>query len=231
MVTYCTTAFKLGGRFLALGRLSPSCLSANYLERRLEASGLAVPQELKDHPRSKPVLDNLFFRCLGYDEALSSDKSAYENSEVIHDLNEPLPPPEWVGQFDVVYNNGTLEHVFNIPNALSSCHAFLKPGGVIVHAAPANNMIDHGFYQISPTLFYDYYTANQYQLLNCALLNSTDKTGQGSYTIQPYNTYDHPTDHLYGQMGNGVWTMLFIARKTDKSTSDRVPTQYRYAHL
>jgi len=231
MLVHCSTTFKLGGRFLALGRLSPSSLTADYLEQRLSASGLDIPKQLKDHPRDAPVPDHLFFECLGYDEALSSDKSAYEASEVIHDLNEPTPPPEWIGQFDVVYNNGTIEHVFNVPNALNSCHELLKPNGVVIHAGPANNTVDHGFYQLSPTLFFDYYRANEYEILNCALIKSSGKDGHSKISIQPYNTYDNPTDHLYGKMGDGVWTLLFVARKTEKSTSDKVPTQFRYAHL
>jgi hypothetical protein len=42
--------------------------------------------------------------------------------------------------------------------ALLNASTFLNKNGVIIHALCANNWINHGFYQISPDLFYSLYS-------------------------------------------------------------------------
>jgi hypothetical protein len=39
------------------------------------------------------------------------------------------------------------------------------PGGMMIHESPFTGWIDHGFYNVQPTLFYDLAEANQYRLL------------------------------------------------------------------
>lgn len=77
------------------------------------------------------------------------------------DLNHPLPP---LGQFDVVMNHGTAEHVFNIAQVFASIHAACKVGGLMIHDAPFYGWPDHGFYCLQPTLFYDLAAANGYEI-------------------------------------------------------------------
>lgn len=231
LIFYCTTKFNLTGRFLSLGRLTPSSLHAEYIQHKLQEANRPVPKDLKDYPRDQPVSDKDFLRFLGYEESLASDAGPYEGAEIIHDLNNPNPPAEWVGTFDVVYNNGTIEHVFNLPSGLRCCHEFLRPGGTVIHSGPTNNMVDHGFYQISPTLYLDYYRANKYKILNCILIHTIEKDGNTTRTFHPYITYEYPTDNLYGKLGEGRWGIFFIAQKTKKSTSDVIPTQHRYVNV
>jgi hypothetical protein len=47
-----------------------------------------------------------------------------------------------------------LEHVFNVPVALSSLMQMVKPGGRLFFSSPSNNLCGHGFYQFSPEFFY-----------------------------------------------------------------------------
>lgn len=81
------------------------------------------------------------------------------------DLNVSISVREG-DEHDVVINNGTLEHVFNIGTALRSMHNLCKPGGIIIHDAPFTGWIDHGFYTLQPTLFYDLAHANNYELIS-----------------------------------------------------------------
>lgn len=230
-VTKLTAAYKLGGRFLSLGRIWPSEINADLVRRQMAANGLRIPAALQALPADRIVDDKELFAFLGYQEALSMDFSAYEGSEIIHNLNEAPAPAEWHGYFDVVYNHGTIEHIFHLPNALRCCCELTKPGGVIIHSSPTNGTVDHGFYQFSPTLFFDYYRANGFEVLGCLLVNHRVFLGMHKYEFYPYNSYKHPADFLRGQMDGGSWSLVFAARKTRTSTYDVVPTQHRYAPL
>lgn len=94
-----------------------------------------------------------FFQCLGATHVQSLDVSNYEGATLVHDLNRPVKV-DWQGQYDVVYDGGALEHVFNLPVALRNCMEMVKVGGSLFLDSPGNNWFGHGFYQFSPELFY-----------------------------------------------------------------------------
>lgn len=81
------------------------------------------------------------------------DNSAYEGAEVIHDLNEPLPAG-LKGKFDTVIDVGTLEHVFNIAEAMKSMADAVAVGGQFLCLNIANHHLGHGFWQFSPEVFF-----------------------------------------------------------------------------
>jgi hypothetical protein len=93
------------------------------------------------------------FAALGAQEILSLDASAYEGAQIIHDMNVPVPS-NLQERFDVVFDGGTLEHVFNFPIALRNAMQMVSSGGHLILHTPANNYFGHGFYQFSPDLFY-----------------------------------------------------------------------------
>ena len=95
-----------------------------------------------------------FFRRLGAERVESLDHSPYQGCSIVHDLNEPLPPDASREGYDLVYDGGTLEHVFHFPNAITNCMSLVKVGGHFMTSAPANQWLGHGFYQFSPELFY-----------------------------------------------------------------------------
>jgi SAM-dependent methyltransferase len=72
-------------------------------------------------------------------------------------LNQPIPR-DWHQRFDIVFDGGTLEHVFNLPAAFASCMQLVKPGGRFLAVTVANNWCGHGFYQFSPELFFRVFT-------------------------------------------------------------------------
>jgi hypothetical protein len=94
-----------------------------------------------------------FFKGLGAETIDAMDISAYEGSNVLHDLNEPIQP-KLRENYDCVFDGGALEHVFNFPMALRNCMEMVKVGGHFITIAPMNNYSGHGFYQFSPELFY-----------------------------------------------------------------------------
>jgi SAM-dependent methyltransferase len=87
----------------------------------------------------------------------------FDGTEIAHklDLNQPID----IGQrFDIVHNAGTLEHVFDIAQAFRNMHNLTRPGGVMIHHAPFVGWVDHGFYALQPTLFWDLAEANNYHV-------------------------------------------------------------------
>jgi SAM-dependent methyltransferase len=99
-----------------------------------------------------PYADKLF-KFLGAESVESMDYSSYEGAGIIHDLNLPIPDALKLN-YDVVFDAGTLEHVFNFPVAIRNCMELLKVGGSLVLHTPANNYFGHGFYQFSPELYF-----------------------------------------------------------------------------
>lgn len=94
------------------------------------------------------------FETLGASEITSMDYSDYQGATIRHDLNIPIDP-KYHARFDLVFDGGTLEHVFNFPIAIRNAMEMVKPGGSFISVTPANNQMGHGFYQFSPELFYN----------------------------------------------------------------------------
>lgn len=92
-----------------------------------------------------------FFLEAGWAKRVDSiDISGHEGSTIVHDLNQNINFSE---NYDLIIDGGTLEHVYNLPVALKNIHKLLRIGGCILHFKPANNYLNHGFYQFSPVLF------------------------------------------------------------------------------
>jgi len=105
-----------------------------------------------------------FFSLLGASEISSLDVSAYEKASIIHDMNLPVPP-DLRERFSVVHDGGTIEHVFNIPQALKNCMEMVRVGGHFTQVNVANNYMGHGFWQFSPELIFRAFSAdNGYQI-------------------------------------------------------------------
>ena len=103
--------------------------------------------------------------ALGFGKIHALDISDHDGADLIGDLNDLELHSKIGRQFGTVIEIGTIEHVFHVPNALWNLVQMCELGGEIIHAAPTNNWPNHGFYQLSPTLFYDYYTANGFEVI------------------------------------------------------------------
>ena len=94
-----------------------------------------------------------FLECAGIRNVDYLDFSAYEGANILHDLGQPIPQT-LVGNYDLVVDAGTLEHVPDFLTALSNTKKLVKIGGFLFIIAPANNFLGHGCYQLSPEIFH-----------------------------------------------------------------------------
>jgi hypothetical protein len=135
-------------RVVTLGR--QDSLLTNSWCRHLE-SRYGVTAGLPDAQTER--YGEAFFHHLGAVQVDSLDRSAYQGSTLCRDLNDP-PPETSAAGYDLVYDGGTLEHVFHFPNAIANCMSMVKLGGHFMASLPANDWLGHGFYQFAPELFF-----------------------------------------------------------------------------
>jgi hypothetical protein len=84
------------------------------------------------------------------------------------DLNYPF---DLKRRFEIVINNGTSEHIFNQANVFAMVHQHTEVGGYMIHYTPGLGWIDHGFYNVQPSFFFDLAKYNCYEIVSCVLAN------------------------------------------------------------
>ena len=170
--------------------------------------------------------DETFLKAIGFSEVASLDFSDYEQPDILVDLNQKVPP-ELFGRFDVIIDGGTLEHIFHLPQALNNLFLMLRPGGRVIHLNPASNYVDHSFYMFSPTLYWDFYSTNEFEINGAKLIRIT-----GDHAKDPWEVVNYVPGSLdataTGGLDNKKYQLFFIATKTSRSTGDRIPQQGFY---
>ncbi|MDF1852675.1 MAG: hypothetical protein P1U85_17695 [Verrucomicrobiales bacterium] len=159
------------------------------------------------------------FSALGFAAVSSLDASDYEECSLVHDLNEPIPE-SWHGNYDVVFDGGTLEHVFHFPNAVSNAMNLVRPGGLLIMQSPSNNMNGHGFFQFSPELFFRLFSeANGFRVACFALFES--HRGPQRYSV--VDPAELGTRVSFG--GSGPLQSIMAA---ERITTDALPLTFPY---
>ena len=90
-----------------------------------------------------------------------------QNGALVFDLNKDLREQYgFFETFDLVTNLGTAEHCFNQFSVFKNLHDLCKPGGIVIHALPAQGNVNHGFYNYHPRFFADLAAANTYEIVD-----------------------------------------------------------------
>jgi SAM-dependent methyltransferase len=219
-----------GESVLQLGR---QCIlfDAKALYKYAAKHGVALdsiePQlSFEAYYKKRGYIDDItLFKSLGFKQVHSLDYSDFEGADIIWDLNQPIPEKYW-GRFDLIYDGGTAEHVFDFPQVLKNIHLLLKPGGIVIHASPSNNHVDHGFYMYSPQVYFEYYDVNRYRIVTSQIIeySPNSKKSWSIYAYQP-----GVLDKLsYGNFGKKMLLIHLVAKKVAISTSGVVPQQGSY---
>ncbi len=171
------------------------------------------------------------FASLGFGTSLALDISDSEGAEVQFDLNSDVLPEELRGRFDAVFDHGTMEHVFHVPNCLANIHALLREGGRVVHSSPTSNYVDHGFYMFSPTLFHDFYSANGWEIRDIKVARfhpQRQELEAPFFADYGPGLFDAVSA---GGLGDGAYLTICVAQKLAASTSRVVPQQGYYRRM
>lgn len=154
-------------------------------------------------------LDDIeLFKSLGFKMVDSMDCSEYEYASIVCNLNNDIPS-SLHENFDVIYDGGSTEHMFNIAKAFENYSKMLKTGGLMIHSLPSTGCVDHGFFMFSPTLFYDYYTQNKWDIVTFYLINLP----LNSFKTWKLYEYPAPGPSLEDVSFVGRWCIYFVARK------------------
>lgn len=167
------------------------------------------------------------FELLGAESVETCDISDYEKPDIFIDLNEPVNP-SFYSSFNTIVDAGTIEHVFDIPNALNNLAQMLQPGGTLCLIVPSSNSLDHGFYSISPTLFYDFFSCNGFSDMRCYLREVCWYNPELKTRLWEYKFVGDQFPITSGM----TFETLFFARKVEASPAQMIkPVQTLYRRL
>lgn len=210
-------------RVLTLGVPTLNFKDTVYLDEmtrrgEMQATGTAVP-----------AFSNYsdFFKSLGFKQVDALDISDYEGANIVGDLNDPNLIERIGAPYDLVYDSGTIEHIFDIVTALRTVTRLVKAGGAIVHATPANGFLDHGFWQVSPDLFRSFYGSAGFRCLTSALF----VFGQRPYSVRAEtNLYrDHGRGYIVETLPEAI--AVFAAQKEVDVSTVEIELQDYYSAM
>lgn len=95
-------------------------------------------------------------QVLGFGRVETMDYSPYEGAQHLCDLSKPVPAA-YHDRFDFILDGGTIEHVFDVPQALRNVFAMLRPGGTFVSVNGFTGWPGHGLYQLQPDLVWAFW--------------------------------------------------------------------------
>ena len=163
-------------------------------------------------------------KFLGAGEVESFDFSAYEGATHLHDLNKPIPA-RFRNRYSAVIDGGSLEHVFNFPQAIRNCMEMVRVGGHYLGITPANNFFGHGFYQFSPELYFSVLTErNGFELTSMVAFE--DRPDAHWYAVRsPMEVAGRVT------LNNSapVYLLVLARRAAQKAIFETMPQQSDYA--
>lgn len=138
----------------------------------------------------------------------------------VHDLNLPVPTA-WHGQYGLVVDTGATEHLFDVKTAWSNLVRLLRVGGSILHVSPVAGWMNHGFFQPSPCMFYDFYQANGFRVCEAWLVRA--EIGRLRFaTVEPYV---HTNSRIRQRDHQQPVSLVFVARREKMLDPIQLPVQ------
>lgn len=176
------------------------------------------------------IIEDLYaeslFKYIGAISIDSIDASDYEEASIIHDLNIPINN-EYKSKYNLVLDSGSLEHIFNFPQAIKNCMELVKVGGHFAGFYPCNNFFGHGFYQFSSELFYrTFCKQNGFQIIDVILF--VDEPDTNFYSVPD-------TDKIYQRIQftncKPVYMYVIAIKTSQVEILNTYPFQMDYAEI
>jgi len=168
----------------------------------------------------------VFFEMMGMSDYADMDKFDSDKPTYLHDMNLPVPGNLRESQ-SLILDGGTIEHIFDVRQVMENIVQMLKPGGCVVHISSYS--IDHGFYGLSPCLFYDFYSANGFEDFTCHILQIDFRDYLKTYLNgNDYFEYKYGMNFQNLLDANKQPLIFFTARKVAQSNKITIPIQGVY---
>lgn len=151
-ITLLSAAKSVGVDFSQTATIGRQSFFPSARELRRVFSLLKVDEDASKFIKGNPFGEK-FFEFLGARTTESVDFSNYEGASTIHDMNLAVPD-SMKEKFSVVFDGGSLEHIFNTSQSFKNCMEMVEVGGHFIQVTPANNFLGHGFWQFSPELIF-----------------------------------------------------------------------------
>ncbi|PHS19401.1 MAG: hypothetical protein COA78_00810 [Blastopirellula sp.] len=205
-----TSAVMLGRQSLSIRRGH-----RKHFRRALAARDMSrnYPDYLQEDGFAETFLENI-----GFPKMQSMDFSEYEDCDITHDLNDPVPQ-HLRSKFDVVIDGGTIEHVFNTPQALDNVFHMLSPGGIFLSINGMTGWAGHGFYQFSPELVWRYWQDARGCEVECCRGVSIDPT----MPVVEVSDTGKTGARFRARKLEGRWYLYYAIRKSaDANPTERI---------
>ena len=179
------------------------------------------------------IFKTLFDQVDVIDNYLAAKKET--RASIKHDMNLPISS-KFFDQYDLVVDSGTLEHIFNFPQALMNIANILKVGGVAYHYLPACSWLEHGFTQFSAEALMSWYKVNGYDIKH-AYYSMQDKDidyysdkSLNHENFKVLNLLSKEADkeefiNLKNRASNSVVDVVLVAKKVSEVGSFSFPQQ------
>lgn len=116
----------------------------------------------KAHSLTDRLVDtSALFEAIGL-EMTAIDVFEGRGGEVPVDLSDPAEFPGADGGYDLVYDCIT-NQVFNVAQAMWTAARSCRVGGFVFHTIPVQ-MVNQGFWNVSPAAYYDFYRVNGFEI-------------------------------------------------------------------
>ena len=167
-----------------------------------------------------------FFSSVGFINIDSIDNSNYEGSKYIHNLNYPILE-DFKNKYDYIYDGGTTEHIFNIPQVFENIIDMLNIDGLFVSVTCNNNFSGHGMYQFSPELYLSCFNQKYGMEIIDIYIGENGKTNNEWKNVNSFNGYRN-IDKFNSTLETYI---IIIARKISNERESLIknsPNQYSY---
>jgi methyltransferase family protein len=92
------------------------------------------------------------------------------------DLNFDAVPASAKGNYNLVTNFGTTEHVANQLNAFKIVHDLTAHNGIMIHEVPAQGMFNHGIVNYNFKFFWLLARSNGYEIIHADFMSAEDQS-------------------------------------------------------
>jgi hypothetical protein len=191
--------------------------------------GESIAANLQYHPDSESIIrwhgvgrltDRIveakhFFGLLGYELEIFDIVKA-RGDEIVLDLNVPMPK-KYKYQYVIAIDGGTCEHCFNIAQAVKNFAEMVMKDGFIMQGNPFN-MYNHGFYNLNPTWYCDFYLENGFEIHDLKIVHN------GVFNPQ---YFDAPAYQRFKDIPENSSIAMIARRKEIKPIKWPIQTKYK----